>query len=168
MICRPASFCTLVFALGLVSCADTAIQPPAQVARTAPLVTQRAELPTKLVAASPRDQGKVTRVPLGDLFELQQSQRAVIFDVRPGFIYQLGHIPQAINWPKSRFEEDLAIHEPKLTAAKAAGKAVVLYCTDLACPDARNVATLLAARGHSVTILEGGWDAWKTGGLPIE
>jgi rhodanese-related sulfurtransferase len=112
--------------------------------------------------------GRVTRIMLGDLFQLQQENRALIFDVRPAFVYRLGHIPGAVNWPKASFKSQLAVHEPEIAAARAAGKPVVLYCVDLACPDARIVSSWLAERGHSVTILEGGWDAWKTGGLPAE
>jgi rhodanese-related sulfurtransferase len=112
--------------------------------------------------------GRVTRIMLGDLFQLQQSDGALIYDVRPGFIYKLGHIPGAISWPKSSFKTQLATREPEIAAARAANKPIVLYCVDFACPDARTVATLLAERGHSVAVLEGGWDAWKTGDLPTE
>jgi rhodanese-related sulfurtransferase len=112
--------------------------------------------------------GKVTRIPLGDLFNLHQENRVLIFDVRPAFVYKLGHVPGAVNWPKASFNSQLAIHEPQIAAAKAEGKPVVLYCVDFACPDARAVATWLAERGHSISVLEGGWDAWKTGGLPSE
>jgi len=112
--------------------------------------------------------GRVTRIPLGDLFSLQQDDRALIFDVRPSFLYQLGHVPGAVNWPKASFNSQLAANERRIAAARAAKKHVVVYCVDFACPDARTVASWLAERGHSVAVLEGGWDAWKTGGLPTE
>jgi rhodanese-related sulfurtransferase len=112
--------------------------------------------------------GRVTRIMLGDLFALQQTGEALIYDVRPAFIYRLGHIPGAVSWPKSSFDSQIAQRETEIRAAKAAKKPVVIYCTDLACPDARTVAYALADRGHSVTILEGGWDAWKAGDLPTE
>jgi len=112
--------------------------------------------------------GRVTRIMLGDLFALQQSGEVLIYDVRPAFIYRLGHIPGAISWPKNAFNSQIAQREIEIKTAKKARKPVVLYCTDLACPDARTVADQLAARGHSVTILEGGFDAWKSGDLPTE
>jgi len=112
--------------------------------------------------------GRVTRIMLGDLFKLQQENRVLIFDVRPSFLYQLGHIPGAVNWPKSSFNAQLAANEARISAARAAKKPVVIYCVDFACPDARTVATWLSGRGHSAAVLEGGWDAWKTGGLPAE
>ncbi len=112
--------------------------------------------------------GRVTRIMLGDLFQLQQANGALIFDVRPGFIYSLGHIPGAISWPKNSFKTQLAANESLIAAARAAKKPVVLYCVDFACPDARTVAGWLAERGHAVAVLEGGFDAWKTGDLPTE
>ncbi len=161
---KPARLFVLpaVVALALVSCAtppepETAPPPPPPSAPEAP-----AEQPP-----APQS-GKVTRMPLGTLFQLQQSDGALIYDVRPAFFHRLGHIPGSLNWPKSAFDSQLPSREAEIRAAAAAGKPVVLYCTDLACPDARNVASRLAARGHSVSVLEGGWDAWKTGELPTE
>ncbi|MFU8893377.1 MAG: rhodanese-like domain-containing protein [Luteolibacter sp.] len=110
--------------------------------------------------------GRVTRIALGDFFSLQQSGQVLVYDVRPAFFYSLGHIPGAINWPISTYSKQLASREVEIRKAVDAGNPVVLYCTDLACPDARNMATWLAARGHHIRVLEGGWDAWKSGGLP--
>jgi rhodanese-related sulfurtransferase len=168
MTCHSAFLSTALAALGLASCADPAGQAPATEARTSPVFNTRAGLPSNLLAASPADTGRITRIPLGTLFEIQQSAKVLIFDVRPSFLYQLGHIPGAVNWPRGRFESQLTRHETQIQQAVVSGKPVVLYCTDLACPDAREVATRLAARGHSVAVLEGGWDAWKTGGLPTD
>ncbi len=110
--------------------------------------------------------GRVTRIALGDLFALQQDGEVLIYDVRPVFFHSLGHIPGSVNWPKSAFMRQLESREEEIRGAEAKGWPVVFYCTDLACPDARDVATWLAARGHDVRVLEGGWEAWKAGGLP--
>ena len=110
--------------------------------------------------------GRVTRIALGDFFALQQSGEVLIYDVRPAFFHSLGHIPDSVSWPKSAYTRQLESREEQIREAVAAGRPVVLYCTDLACPDARDVATRLAARGHDVRVLEGGWEAWKAGGLP--
>lgn len=98
---------------------------------------------------------------LGELYQLVHNDAALVFDVRPKLIYSLGHIPGALSWPKSDFQKDLPKHEPNICAALESNKPVVIYCTDLACPDAATVAKALAARGHSVSILQGGYDAWK-------
>jgi rhodanese-related sulfurtransferase len=164
---RWAKFFCTASALGLASCADAPKQATT-VTRTAPLVTQQQEISPEEPAAPSMTQGKVTRIPLGTFFQLQQSDKALIFDVRPGFYYGLGHVPGAINWPRGRFESQLSQREAQIQTAIAAGKPVLLYCTDLACPDALNVASRLAERGHSSAILQGGWEAWKAGELPIE
>jgi rhodanese-related sulfurtransferase len=102
------------------------------------------------------------------MFQLQQTNAALIYDVRPGFFFGLGHIPEANSWPKSKYAAQLASRETELRVAAAAKRPIVLYCTDLACPDSATVASRLAALGHSVAILEGGFEAWKTSGLPTE
>ena len=79
-----------------------------------------------------------------------------------------GKIPGAISWPRHDFDGRLSQSETEIRAAKAAGKPVVIYCTDAACPDARAVAEKLAARGHDVAILDGGFAGWKEAGLPTE
>ncbi len=154
---------SLPVAFFLVSCANEPVSetdlppasPPAVAAETIEAVPQT--LPP----------GQVTRMPLGTLFHLQQSNGALIYDVRPTFFHRLGHIPGSINWPRAGFKSQLANRESEIVAAVSAGKPVVLYCTDLACPDAREVASALAARGHSLAVLEGGFDAWKAGELPL-
>jgi rhodanese-related sulfurtransferase len=111
--------------------------------------------------AIPAAPGQVSRMPLGDLYQLVQGKAAVIYDVRPAIFHRMGNIPGSISWPEAAFDRDLAKHEPRIRAANAQNTPVVIYCTDLACPDAVTVATKLAQRGHSVSVLQGGYDAWK-------
>ncbi len=166
---RHAAFLsTTLAALGLVSCADPVVSKPSAVAQTAPVSRPHSSRPPAPLTPRPPAPGRVTSIPLGTLFELQQADKALIFDVRPSFIHRLGHIPGALNWPRGRFENLLTLNEPRLRQAALAGKPTVFYCTDLACPDAIEVANKLANRGHSVAVLEGGWDAWKAGDLPTE
>ncbi len=112
--------------------------------------------------------GKVTSLSLTDLFALQQSGKVLLFDARPGFFYGLGHIAGAISLPKPHCDTQIAAREGEIKAAHAAGKTIVVYCTNLLCPDARTVATHLADFGYSSSVLSGGWDAWKESGLPTE
>lgn len=111
--------------------------------------------------AAPAKPGQVSRMPLGDLYQLVQGNAAVIYDVRPTIFHKMGNIPGSVSWPEAAFERDLAQHEPRIRAANAQNTPVVIYCTDLACPDAVTVATKLAARGHRVAVLQGGYEAWK-------
>jgi len=148
--------------LTLVSCVDPEIAQPEPVMKSDKPAAEPDRKPL------PVTYGKVTRIALGDLFPLQQSGAVLLYDVRPHFHHGLGHIPGSVNWPKSSYASQLPAREAEMRAATAAGKPIVVYCTDLACPDARNVASQLAARGHSIKVLEGGWEAWKAGQLPTE
>jgi rhodanese-related sulfurtransferase len=121
--------------------------------------------PTPPPAPSP---GQVTAIDLTALFPLQQAGGVLIYDVRPGFVLSFGRIPGAVSWPRREFDRHLAAREPEIRTAARAGKAVVLYCTDAACPDARAMADLLATRGHDVSVLSGGYAGWKEAGLPTE
>jgi rhodanese-related sulfurtransferase len=173
MIRCGVAFLLLLTAFGLVSCAVPVA--PAQPTVKAPAAAQPRSLPPRRITAvatpppqRPAGMGKLTRIALGDFFAKQQAGTALTFDVRPAFFYRLGHVPGAISWPKNQYEASLSGHLVEIDTATAAGKTVVLYCTDLACPDARTVGTRLAERGLSVTLLEGGWEAWKSGELPTE
>lgn len=123
------------------------------------------------VASKPKSlekQARATAIDLPDALSLQEAGRALIFDVRPGFVYGFGHITGAASWPKNSFSQGLSAHEPSIREAIVTGKTVILYCTDAACPDARTVAEQLVLRGHSVSVLKGGYHAWKEAGMPIE
>ena len=165
----PGPLLTLVAALGIASCAAPGVVPKPAPAPASPPVIKKAETPKPAPkpAASIKP-GAVSRIPLGTFFALQQSGAVLTYDVRPLFHYSMGHIPGAINWPKNNFKAGLPAQEPRMRAALAASKPVVLYCTDLACPDARTVAGELSQLGYDTAILAGGWEAWKLGELPTE
>lgn len=100
-------------------------------------------------------------MPLGTLYQLTQKKAALIFDVRPTIFYKISHIPDAISFPKANFDKEISKHEMKIKDAIKNQTPVVIYCTDLACPDALAVATQLSQRGHNVSVLQGGYEAWK-------
>jgi rhodanese-related sulfurtransferase len=143
------------------SCQDPAPAPP-------PAVTPAVSAATKPAAAAPVKSGTLSRIDVTTLFPLQQAGSVLVFDARPGFVAAFGKIPGAISWPRGDFDARLPQHEPAIRAAAKAGKPVVFYCTDAACPDARAMAERLAARGHDVSILDGGYAIWKEAGLPTE
>ena len=105
--------------------------------------------------------GRLTAIPLGDLYQLVQNNAVLIYDVRPLLIYKLGHIPGAISWPKNDFDRYYDKQVGSIRAANASNTPVVIYCTDFACPDGLTVATALSKRGLSVSVLQGGYEAWK-------
>ena len=143
----------------LAACQDPASPPP--VVKPVPS-SKPAAVPAPVKA------GKLTTIDLTVLFPRQQADTVLLYDARPGFVAGFGKIPGSISWPKNDFDSRLSQGEAEIRAAKAAGKPVVIYCTDAACPDARAVAEKLVARGHDVSILDGGFAAWKEAGLPTE
>lgn len=148
----------------LASCQDPAPAPPPVVA-----AAPAKPLPSPKPAAPPAvKSGKLTAIEITTLFPRQQAGTVLIYDARPGFIAGFGKIPGAISWPRGDFDARLSQSEAEIRAAKAAGKPVVFYCTDAACPDAQAMAERLAAKGHDVSILEGGFALWKEAGLPTE
>ncbi len=112
--------------------------------------------------------GKLSSISLSDCFTRQQSGEIILFDARPAFFYALGHIPEAISMPKDGGEAAIDKHEAQIKSALAAGKTVVVYCTNLLCPDARAVAIRLNDRGYNASTLTGGWESWKEAGLATE
>ena len=153
------SACLLCVSIGSIACSEPPEKPIPPFDPSKAVKEPTTDVKEK--PATPARPGTLTRMPLGNLYQLVQSNAALIFDVRPAFIYKLGHIPGAISFPKSNFDRDIEKYETRITTANSNNTPVVLYCTDLACPDAMTVATRLAQRGYDVSILQGGYEAWK-------
>jgi rhodanese-related sulfurtransferase len=155
-VCKSILSSSLAVACFCTSACESTIRKPV------PPLEPKKELTEKAVtAAIPTKAGNITRMPLGDLYQLVQSNAALIYDVRPAIYHKMGHVPGAISFPKAHFERDLAKHEPQIVKAIKNSTPVVVYCTDLACPDALTVASQLSERGHDVSVLQGGYEAWK-------
>ncbi len=151
----------LTVASAIVSCAPSPAPAPvpAKPEETKPPERKRLR---------PSQRGTVSSISLTGLFELQQSGNVLIYDARPSVFYREGHIPGAISVPKSVAEEAIRVRDPELKAAKASGKPIVVYCSGVLCADARTVARLLASAGYSSSTFSGGWDEWKSAGLPTD
>ena len=101
-------------------------------------------------------------------FALRETGKVLVYDVRPGIYYRLGHIPGAVSFARKAFDARFPQEKSNLDAAVAAGKPILLYCTDLNCPDGGVMAGWLAERGYSVSVYRGGWEEWKKAGMPAE
>jgi rhodanese-related sulfurtransferase len=110
----------------------------------------------------------VATITLENFFQLHESGKALVIDARPSFVYQFGHVPGAINLPKSRCDEEIAKRGAEFRSAVATGKTIVVYCTGSHCPDARTVADHLAISDIPSCVFQGGWDAWKEADMPVE
>jgi rhodanese-related sulfurtransferase len=166
MTCLRTPFPVLVCSLILAACADQTKVAPAATPETAK--EPQAEAPKYKKPPRMNGRGEVSSVSFEEFFALQQSGKALIFDARPAFFYNLGHIPGAINLPKNHCDETIAARESEIKAALADGKSLVVYCTSMTCPDARTVAIHISGFGYPVKTFSGGWDRWKQAGMPVE
>lgn len=112
--------------------------------------------------------GDLSSISLEEMFAIQGSGNALIFDARPAYLFHLGHIPGAESLPKSNCENSIAKMDERLKSAVTAGTPIVVYCSGLLCPDARAVAMHISGYGHPAKIFSGGYDAWKKAGLPTD
>lgn len=94
---------------------------------------------------------------------VKQGQPVQIVDVRAAEDYAEGHIPGAVNLPKTEWDN------AKLVKAKLDKKKInVLYCYSQVCHLAATAAVEFAKQGYPVMELDGGWRWWKNDGFDIE
>lgn len=174
---RVAGAFAAAVGLALVSCetpgGSVATPPAAQPSEAGPekpaeVTVADAPVPKTAPAVAdsePKAKGTVTQMDLGQLFNLQGDDRAFLIDVRPAYWYNAGHLPGAISIPRKKFDQEFPAKKAQIDAALAAGKVLVLYCTDSDCPDGRFTAKKLAKEGYSSSVYKGGWKEWKASGL---
>lgn len=89
---------------------------------------------------------------------LKTNEFAVI-DVRAEEDYAKGHIPGAVNLPKTKWSTLTGLRKDKTN---------VLYCYSQVCHLAATAALEFAGQGFPVMELEGGFDEWREHDLAIE
>lgn len=157
----------LAVCAALNSCADV---PPEQEPPVPAALAEDAKPKSKPVRMPPtnRKSGSSEGMAMDDFFAVQQSGNALIYDVRDPYFYAVDHIPGAISWPHTQYEEQVQRRDIEIQKALKEGKQVVLYCFSLLCPEARNVAKKLSRRDYDVRVLTTGIDSWREAGLPLE
>jgi rhodanese-related sulfurtransferase len=100
-----------------------------------------------------------------------QSELALIVDVREPGEYKESHVPRAINIPRGLLEIRADPASPSADAALSADQSarILVYCTKG--PGARSLlaAQTLRSMGYAnVEVLGGGLNAWVEAGLPVE
>jgi len=127
-------------------------------------------VPAKPSAArsSEPKQARVTAMDLSTFVNMREQGRLLVYDVRPSWLFALGHIPGAESMPGRSFEEVFPAKEAAMKSALAANRAIVVYCTDQKCPDGGIVAGWMSNKGIPVSVLSGGWEEWKASGMPTE
>ncbi len=152
----PLALCTLA----IVSCVPAPAPPP--------LADGKPVSKPKLIPSTYKSKGAATSIGLDELFQLQQADKALIYDVRVPYFYQIDHIPGAINWPYTDYAAQVEARDIEIQNALKAGKTIVVYCFNLGCPEARGVGRKLARRDYQISIFSMGIDSWRSAGLPLE
>ena len=152
----------LAIAIALASCVST--PPPI----AAPKNPEPPKSQTVKIERGTVEHGTSTGIGLEDFYPIQQSGNVLIYDVRDPYFFNIDHIPGAVNFPAKNYEDEIQKRDLEIQKARNSGTRVVLYCFNLGCPEARNVAKKLTRRGYDVCVLSMGIDAWRNAGLPME
>lgn len=147
----------------LLSCADVQPEKPATSGVEAAIKSKPVKMPP-----TNRKPGSSKGIALDDFFALHQSGKALVYDVRDPYFYTIDHVPGAVNWPAKQYDAQVQRRDFEIQSAIKEGKQIVLYCFNLGCPEARNVAKKLTRRDYDVRVLTMGIDSWRDAGLPLE
>jgi rhodanese-related sulfurtransferase len=90
---------------------------------------------------------------------IERGDDIVVVDVREEEDYEKGHIPGAINLPKTSWETYEGLRKDTLN---------VLYCYTHVCHLAATAAVEFAGKGYPVMEMDGGFEAWKDNDLPVQ
>jgi len=154
-----------VIAALLASCAPQ--EPPAEALAPPQTTAEPRSKPVKMPPTN-RKLGSIEGIGVEELFGLQQTGNVLIYDVRTPYFYRIDRIPGSLNWPHTEYDAQVQKRDIEIQEALAAGKKVVMYCFNLGCPEARNVARKLARRDYAIHVFGAGIDTWRTAGLPLE
>ena len=90
---------------------------------------------------------------------MKEGSDLVVVDVREEEDYRKGHIPGAINLPRTRWNSYEGLSKERLN---------VLYCYSHVCHLAATAAVEFAGKGYPVMEMDGGFNAWKEYEMEIE
>lgn len=93
-----------------------------------------------------------------------ESETVIVIDVRWPEIYDLGHIPGALNFPLDDFEEE----KKKLMSKITPEDEILVYCAGVTCHDSHTFATRLVEMGFAhVAVYAGGFAEWEEMGFDV-
>ena len=94
-----------------------------------------------------------------ELDRMIKAQEIILVDVRAEEDYAEGHIPSAVNLPKTKWNSPSVLRKDKVN---------VLYCYSQTCHLATKAAVEFSGKGYPVMELEGGFATWKEKEFDIE
>lgn len=169
-----SAICGIAAAILLSACAGSGTAPGVSGSvndgsRVSRLASSETNGAGNAVATAPSVQkikpGEITGVSIEQLFSLNESEKVLLIDCRPGLFYHLGHIKDALNMPLKKYQAMIDTNKTHFNRALKEGKIIVFYCQNLNCPDAYLFAKAIAKEGYSTSVYKGGWEEWKASGL---
>lgn len=119
----------------------------------------RPSAPLSVPGAQQQNPTNFPRISREDAEKLWKSGKAVFIDVRSNEQFSYGHIKGAMSIPGSQLLGRFAEVPPQ--------KTIITYCACSAEQSAGRAASSLIAHGvKNVFALKGGWNDWKSAGLP--
>nr|WP_319394792.1 rhodanese-like domain-containing protein [uncultured Desulfobacter sp.] len=95
---------------------------------------------------------------------LVESGKTIVLDVRWPEIYDIGHIPGALNFPLEYFEEE----KKKLLSQITPEDEILVYCAGVTCHDSHTFAVRLVKMGFAhVAVYAGGFAEWEEMGFDV-
>ena len=103
--------------------------------------------------------------------QLVESGTMIILDVRWPEIYDLGHIPGALNFPLNDLEEQEESKDDQketLLSKITPEDKILVYCAGVTCHDSHTFASHLMKMGFThVTVYAGGFEEWEEMGFDV-
>ncbi len=90
---------------------------------------------------------------------MRDGEDMVVVDVREAADYVSGRIPGAVHFPKALWNTRNPLRR---------GVFNVIYCDSYRSPEAAEAAAEFSGRGYAVIEMNGGFESWISGGLPVE
>jgi len=110
---------------------------------------------------------KAVQFPEADLEmvrTMSQTPGTLLVDAREPLLYELGHIPGAVNLPIGHFENRYPLVQKSLVGASW----IITYCSDLTCPDSHRLAIRLREAGiANILLYRGGMKEWQDKGQDV-
>lgn len=98
------------------------------------------------------------------VLQMIAKKERIIIDVRSEDFFELGHIPGALNFPLTRFDDDV----PRLMQQIKKETPVLVYCSGIYCTDSHTFATHMRQMGYKdVLVFSGGFEQWEESGNEI-
>jgi len=121
-----------------------------------------------VVSARPKADDVNDAIQINDpeiIKQIVQDKKRIILDVRPGEIYNQGHLPGALSFPLMEFDQKII----QILDSINRQSALLIYCSSVECTDSHTFAQRLTNLGYdNVKVFSGGFRQWQEKGYEIK